>query len=833
MISVKSIVHQQFTTPSGTISDSQGNTYTQDNFGISGYGAFNEVAFGIYRTIATSTGPLTITVTTPNASLISFAIDEFSFSGTISVDAASTPGQAGSTTPTSGTITTTATDLVVALFDINLTGLTYTPGSGYTLGFTEAGSTSRAMVSEYNVAVTSGSSTPNCTISTSASWSAMSVAYTATAATTFIYSSDSATGTETAESQLYGLDSEVAASSDQFLFATSFISTDIAKSLDSQTSVNSFILTDIPPSGFDSFINILGESSDFASTAENGYVDASISDTFLFNADSAHASDAALTIFAFFDGDSSTASEANYLVTASISTTSGTTDSAVGSEAFQRVFALSQVSTTFDTFSILHLPPTGPPELSKDLTAGHDTQYVLSLLPQSSSARSHDAQFDTSVLFSIDIARVPTEASFGFIGLSVDQATAFDAFLPNRSSGDVTTALESIFLSRSSIASSLTVDLATARDAQFLTSTIPVSGNSSTDQAIGFDAGIPTFQSSGNANDSAASQETNLTYIIGGDRGRESSNFLRYISASESPIARDIYWLTTLLISAGSSVTDLAIASESFLTFHLPSDQASTSESFLTIMGPSGDVAHSFDNQYLSTSHISTSTSNTTDQAIGTDSGSSILYVGFGGSTDQAFGTSVNIGTTTDVTPSANTLVDVYWSILDNLSKAGFIPTNSWTYIVNPEEPDTPWPTIPVPFVMIEPLAVNDTGNQVGAGRYGVVWEVEFKIHIVVGNILDQSWQDPILTTSYDPNIGPYEIVDKIVNVMCQSYPLNPKGQPTLIELPYTTGYGPTYRNKRSGDYSVVPITFKCTYHEVLVEIPIYPNHQDVDQEFD
>lgn len=183
--------------------------------------------------------------------------------------------------------------------------------------------------------------------------------------------------------------------------------------------------------------------------------------------------------------------------------------------------------------------------------------------------------------------------------------------------------------------------------------------------------------------------------------------------------------------------------------------------------------------------------------------------------TDSGIGID-SIGVTSDVTPSQNTLVDVYWGILNNLSNAGFIPENSWTYVINPESPEDPWPNIPVPFVMIEPLSCMDNGNQVGAGRFGVVWDVEFKIHIVVGQILDQAWQDPNIITSYDQMTGPLEIVDKVVNVLCQSYPLNPMGQPVLIELPYVKEYSSPYRNKKASDYTTVSISFRCTFNENL-----------------
>lgn len=176
-------------------------------------------------------------------------------------------------------------------------------------------------------------------------------------------------------------------------------------------------------------------------------------------------------------------------------------------------------------------------------------------------------------------------------------------------------------------------------------------------------------------------------------------------------------------------------------------------------------------------------------------------------------------GTTADVTPSVNTLVDVLWGLMQILSNSGFLPESSWSYVVDPDIPNMNFPLIPVPYCLIEPGNLTAREDQTGGGRFSMHWDFEFTIHLVVGNILDSAWIDKIITTSYDMSTGPYEIADKVINILSQTYPLNPKGQPVLVELPRPMSIGKLTKYPKSSSYSGIPIEFVCSFLEVLPKV--------------
>lgn len=165
--------------------------------------------------------------------------------------------------------------------------------------------------------------------------------------------------------------------------------------------------------------------------------------------------------------------------------------------------------------------------------------------------------------------------------------------------------------------------------------------------------------------------------------------------------------------------------------------------------------------------------------------------------------------------PPVSSLTDVYESILIILNNSGIFGPQSCYYVIDPDSV-TMWPQGPTPFCLLEPNEVRNIGDDLGGGRNVKTWEVHFTVHIVVENVFDAALQDTVVVTSIDLSSGPYRIVDQLINMMEQSYPLNDYGYPTTIEYPRFEQIMSLKRYSGTNTYIGLPVKFYCTFREVL-----------------
>jgi hypothetical protein len=148
------------TAPAVTVGDGP-NTYTAA-ISLGRAYASDAVTVALYSAIAGTGGALTFRVTSSLSGLISFSVDEWVPSGlSPGVDGTGTWQPNFGTAGASVTLTDTGADLVVACWDIVQTNLTYTGGSGWTLGYTQSGTSSRAFASVYGAPKGPGSVAPS------------------------------------------------------------------------------------------------------------------------------------------------------------------------------------------------------------------------------------------------------------------------------------------------------------------------------------------------------------------------------------------------------------------------------------------------------------------------------------------------------------------------------------------------------------------------------------------------------------------------------------------------------------------------------------------------
>jgi hypothetical protein len=144
------------------IADSQVNSYSTDV----DYQYFDSVAVlyydnTIFRTIATSSGPLTVTIGVTGAGFIAFSIEEYSLSsGTFTVNSTAIRGSGTATNPATQPLSLSGSDLVIAGFGFLTTSLTYTSGPSFTLGYTNNTISEIGFISEYYLNTSGSSVTP-------------------------------------------------------------------------------------------------------------------------------------------------------------------------------------------------------------------------------------------------------------------------------------------------------------------------------------------------------------------------------------------------------------------------------------------------------------------------------------------------------------------------------------------------------------------------------------------------------------------------------------------------------------------------------------------------
>lgn len=169
-----------FTGAAGTdgVADSHSNVYTPGPEGIGG--STNEVACQVwYFTPAVGGASFAVTFTPVASSAIAIEIGEYSASGAYVADG-STSGSGSGTSLSAGSFTTTgSSDLVVAIGAARGTGLTWTAGSGFTLGANAAGSGATiAFACEDALNVSPGTITPTMSNSSGTTWACAAMAFT-------------------------------------------------------------------------------------------------------------------------------------------------------------------------------------------------------------------------------------------------------------------------------------------------------------------------------------------------------------------------------------------------------------------------------------------------------------------------------------------------------------------------------------------------------------------------------------------------------------------------------------------------------------------------------
>jgi hypothetical protein len=172
------VVH--FTTLSGqsvsSVADNAGNTYTLREAWT---GSGNWYLYIYSSVLTTGSSGLAVTVTLSLANYLTVGCAEFSFSGTLSVDGTPTAQNSNSSTPSSGSITLSATDLFVGCCNTQGSGHTCTAGTAFTLGYTGAYSSgvSLGLYTEYNLADANSSDSASFSASGSGNWNAAGCAF--------------------------------------------------------------------------------------------------------------------------------------------------------------------------------------------------------------------------------------------------------------------------------------------------------------------------------------------------------------------------------------------------------------------------------------------------------------------------------------------------------------------------------------------------------------------------------------------------------------------------------------------------------------------------------
>jgi hypothetical protein len=162
-------------TPTLTISDGT-NSYNLAHDTTTAYSDAT-IRLAVYSALAAA-GSFTVTVISSLSGLITISFDEFVAAGTTPavdvVDDASDSAdgdQSGSVT-----LSPNAADLVVGVFDIRSTNLSYTAASGYTKGYTQNGINSRPYAMAYSLSAGPGSTSPGV------SWGLLNTQWTGVAA---------------------------------------------------------------------------------------------------------------------------------------------------------------------------------------------------------------------------------------------------------------------------------------------------------------------------------------------------------------------------------------------------------------------------------------------------------------------------------------------------------------------------------------------------------------------------------------------------------------------------------------------------------------------------
>jgi hypothetical protein len=168
--------------PSGpyavTPSDSQSNIWSADTSNT--FGGVGQVAAFVGHSVTTTGGTVTVTWGAPgggDTTYCAMTVDEFSESGTVTVDSeVSSSGSSSTSSPSVGSLSVSGTDLIYATLGFD-SAATVTAGSGYTLtGYLNYTGGTVGIASEYLLNATS-STNPSWSLGTAATCYQAGVAY--------------------------------------------------------------------------------------------------------------------------------------------------------------------------------------------------------------------------------------------------------------------------------------------------------------------------------------------------------------------------------------------------------------------------------------------------------------------------------------------------------------------------------------------------------------------------------------------------------------------------------------------------------------------------------
>jgi hypothetical protein len=152
---------------------------------------------------------------------------------------------------------------------------------------------------------------------------------------------------------------------------------------------------------------------------------------------------------------------------------------------------------------------------------------------------------------------------------------------------------------------------------------------------------------------------------------------------------------------------------------------------------------------------------------------------------------------------------EFFTGIYSLIQSSGIFGPNSLDYVVWQDD-EIKWPTNPAPFCLIQPNEFPSEPEGIGGGRFTKTYSHRFLIHIVVQNITDISYQDTQLVTSTNTQIGPYMLVDNVIDLIEQALVTDASQSNRLIvvELPYAEKVAAPVRYNDSNEYSDIIITY-------------------------
>lgn len=883
MISVNAFGNGGGNTITLSVTDSQGNTYTVDSTNT------GSLANMIARSVAVSTGTLTVTVASTKLALISFSINEISTSGnSFSVDSTSTGTGISGTTLSTGSLSLSESDFVIAGFGMSVTGLTYTAGALFTIDFSNNTVSEAAFASEYYINTSGSSVTPSITTTATSAWNAASVSYKLNINN--IYSSDSSLCTE---SYLFSdslFSTEFSTGTEQFILQHQYFDS----SLSSDTQQKSILFYDMSIETESYIFSCSLFSVDSGVGLEGIYFTSSIAA--IVSADSSSSVDQQTVINSFIFSDSSISSESQLrsssiyqtdfcfadlnpqlLTNSSIIISKISYDvPAIGLDvqSTHNVLATFSADAAFGSETIYRVTPAAN---DADAGSASDTNFRINLSFEFSTSK--DSQVISSYhVYSTDQALSLESQLISILGGMLEDknpATASESSFPIHLSGDLSHELDANFLSSSIINSSIT-DHTTGIETQ-----LPQILNSDHPSAIEYQYRFQTFFST----DSGLTQNIQLLSPS--------------VFSIDSAIAKETSILFKSFILVGTAIVDSAIGSEAALPIRSSGDSPSGQERQQTFLLPSGPFNSSFESahatetplkiirqidrgiptdiDFLFSSFVSYSSA-ITDSSLGTESQlriglssespvsinnqiriffnsqdahaidqyfvfSSFIDVS-GAVAELAIGSEAflrimlagDFGYSFDTQysfiipqPSITTLTDVLNSIRAYIKSTGLFGPDNVDYVVNEIDSHALYPTTPGPICLLEPKEQIIDVSNIGGGRYEKLWIWNIRIYIMVNNYLDQAFKDIVTTTFNGVTTGIHELVHLFSRSFEQAYITNQFNQPVMVEFMYNGQFGQIYRYKQSNSYNGIAIDYSFKYLQSLpLNIPYMFNNQDI-----